>query len=227
MTTSGMHDNCLTRLQSRFERLAYLSAFQIAAGRRGTGWSSERRWALMTERRFHLGIDYGTSTSKLVLRDYGAPEGDRAFILLISNGFRIPSGVTFANDHFNLSLTVPDRTDQTRFESVKMRVAEEAIMNTQRFHYGPKPSFPNGISARDLSVLTVWWLISFGHCAALNRLANTGGGDLVMGMTMGIPMSFYENVRIRDCFLQIARTTWRLYRHEGTLPDLAAIEFGK
>jgi hypothetical protein len=58
-------------------------------------------------------------------------------------------------------------------------------------------------------------------------LANTGGGDLVMGMTMGIPMSFYENVRIRDCFLQIARTAWRLYRHEGTLPDLAAIEFGK
>ena len=44
MTTAGVHDNGLTQLQSCFERLADLST-QIAAGRRGTDWSSEGRWA--------------------------------------------------------------------------------------------------------------------------------------------------------------------------------------
>jgi hypothetical protein len=45
MTTAGMHDNGLTRLQSRFERLADLSALQIAAGQRAISCSSEWRWA--------------------------------------------------------------------------------------------------------------------------------------------------------------------------------------
>lgn len=178
----------------------------------------------MSERRFHLGIDYGTSTSKLVLRDYGSPEGDRAFILSSSNGFRIPSGVTFADNHFVLSHASPERADQTRFESVKMRVAEEASNGRQHFHYGPKPKFPEGITARDIAVLTVWWLISIGHRVAHDRLANTGGRDLVMGMTMGVPMSFYDDKRIRGSFLQIARTAWRLYRREGLLPDRVTIQ---
>ena len=178
----------------------------------------------MSERRFHLGIDYGTSTSKLVLRDYGAPEGDRAFILSSSNGFRIPSGVTFADGQFVLSQASPEHTDQTRFESVKMRVAEEASKGRQHFHYGPKPKFPEGITARDVAVLTVWWLISIGHRVAHDRLASTGGPDLVMGMTMGVPMSFYDDKRIRDSFLQIARTAWRLYRREGLLPDRVTIQ---
>ena len=45
------------------------------------------------KRRVHLGIDYGTSTSKIVLRDYGARGGEAAFVVLRDGSFRIPSRV--------------------------------------------------------------------------------------------------------------------------------------
>jgi hypothetical protein len=182
----------------------------------------------MLERRFHLGIDYGTSTSKIVFRDYGGPGGDKAFVVASQNEYRIPSGIIVQSDKILLGKTARNLpqtpSDNVRlYESVKMRVGEEAIQNRRKFHYGPKPKFPNGFTARDFATLTVWWLISIGHRAAEPRLAYTGGGELVLGMTLGIPMSFYDDAAIRAEFLKIAQTAWRLYRQCEPLPDSGEI----
>ena len=56
----------------------------------------------MAERRFHLGIDYGTSTSKLVFRDYGGPGGEKAFVVVEGETFRIPSTVAVVSDRLVL-----------------------------------------------------------------------------------------------------------------------------
>jgi len=183
----------------------------------------------MAERGFHLGIDYGTSMSKLVFRDYGGPGGERAFVVVEPSGFRIPSGVVSRADKLVLGVTSSDPRPEgeVQYESIKMRVAEEAVGNATRFHYGPKPPFPSGFNARDLATLTVWWLISFGHRAVEERLAQTGGGELFIGMTLGIPMSFYDDVSIRNEFLKIAKTAWRLSRHRGLLAAQAEIDLAE
>ena len=176
----------------------------------------------MAERRFHLGIDYGTSTSKLVFRDYGGPGGEKAFVVVEGETFRIPSTVAVVSDRLVLgspALSLAEDSRAILYDSVKMRVAEEASKDGKKFHYGVKPDFPNGFRARELAILTVWWLISSGHRAIQHRLAHSGGGDPVIGMTLGIPMSFVSDRLIRAEFLIIAKTAWRLFRREGSMPE--------
>ena len=46
----------------------------------------------------HLGVDYGTSTSKLVLRDYAAPGGERSVLIGERNNYLFPSIVSCSAD---------------------------------------------------------------------------------------------------------------------------------
>lgn len=179
----------------------------------------------MADRRFHLGIDYGTSASKIVVRDYGGLGGERAYVVTAPHGFRMSSTVLYANDALYLGPELSPVTNAIPYESVKMRVAEEAIAGTQKFHYGPKPDFPPAITARDMATISVWWLISIGHRAAEHLLKSTGGGDLQLGMTLGVPMSFMVQPKIRDAFLTVAMTAWRIYRrhHLHLLPEKVRI----
>src|SRR5437868_11335413 len=97
-------------------------------------WKSRER-AQMPKRRVHLGIDFGTSTSKIVFRDYGAPGGERAILLLRDVSFRIPSRVCltatellFGNDN------TPDGCEI--YESIKMQAAAEKSGNSN-YYFGP------------------------------------------------------------------------------------------
>src|SRR5262249_26213887 len=151
------------------------------------------------------------------VRDYQGPGQETAFVIPWNGpSFRIPSAIGF--DGKSLKFGAGEAEGAVTYESIKMRVAEEAIHGTRRFHYGPKPPLPPGFSARDLATLTVWWLISIGHLAAERRLALTGGGNLLFGMTMGIPMSFFDDPVISVEFLLISRHAWRLYRLNGLFP---------
>jgi hypothetical protein len=178
----------------------------------------------MNERPFHLGVDYGTSTSKLVLRDYGSLGGAKSFVVGTSEQFRIPSGLRCLDGYVFLSELLQDHAPGERYESLKMRVAEEALGMSEGFHYGPRPNFPTGFSATDFAILTVWWLLSIGYRAACELTYASGGGDIIMGATVGIPMSFYDNERICDRFLSIAKTAWRLYSKIGPLQTECSIE---
>src|SRR5262249_22049361 len=143
------------------------------------------------KRRIHLGIDYGTSTSKIVFRDYGAPGGEMAYVMLREDGsFRIPSRVCLKGAELvfgNESLT---SDDCDLYESLKMQVAAEKSGNP-KYYSGPLQTLPAPFNASDFAVLTVWFLISEGYRALAAYLENRMQ-DVSVGMTMGVPMSFFK-----------------------------------
>ncbi len=174
----------------------------------------------MARRRVHLGIDYGTSTSKIVIRDYGAPGGERAFVLADNGSYRFPSAVTVSGNI--LRLQTSDRAGDRKarvLESLKMRVAAEVKGNVERYCYAPIQELPPGLMATDLATLTVARLIDKSARAAMDSC----GTDLAFGMTLGVPMSFYTDRALRKAFLRIARAAWRLWRSNVLNGDVISI----
>lgn len=169
----------------------------------------------MAKRRIHLGIDYGTSMSKIVIRDYGAPGGEQAAVVLNEGSYGFPSDVLLVDDTLAIGdLPKPDALPGSvpkRYTSIKMRVAAEVKGQDTRYCYGPLPALPDGVFAADLATLTVWWLISQG-CRALGS-----NSEHALGMTLGVPMSFFNDVQLRAAFLRIARAAWFLFRQHGLL----------
>jgi hypothetical protein len=49
------------------------------------------------------------------------------------------------------------------------------------------------------------------------------GSTVALGMTLGIPMSFYMDLQLRQEFLFIARAAWRLFRDVGPLASPAVL----
>src|SRR5262249_3510264 len=45
-----------------------------------------------------------------------------------------------------------------------------------------------------------------------------------VGMTLGVPMAFYRDEKLRSAFLAIARKAWALYRNEGPAHSSILIE---
>jgi len=169
-------------------------------------------------RRVHLGVDYGTSTSKLVLRDYAAPGGERAILISEDDNYLISSTVCCSAQKIFLgrkpSGDLIDGERVTAYDSIKMRVADEVKESPGRYYYGPQLNFPTNFEAADLAILFIWFLVSVGDRAA-RRIV--GSNDIRPGMTVGIPMSFFADPELRDGFLMIARTAWYLFKTHGPL----------
>src|ERR1035438_2602735 len=127
-------------------------------------WKSRTPIPPPPKRRIHLGIDYGTSTSKLVFRDYGAPGGEAAILVLRERSFRIPSRVCFTDRELVFGDDRKASQGCAIFESVKMQAAA-AITGVPGYYFGPVRTLPDGFTAVDLAVLTVWFLISEGNRA--------------------------------------------------------------
>lgn len=173
----------------------------------------------MKRRRIMLGVDYGTSFSKIVLRDYGAPGGEKAQVLGFSDDFRIPSAVGIADSKLVFG-SEPGRSvggdDMVWHESIKMRVAEEIKGNRERYCYGPLRKLPSGFSASDLAVLTVWFLVSSAIHDAKTYIGSNPG-DVIVNFCMGVPMSFFNEPELRGAFLSIARHAWEILQRNGAL----------
>ncbi len=178
--------------------------------------------AVTKKRRIHLGIDFGTSTSKIVFRDYGAPGGERAVLLVRDGSFRIPSRacVTSTDLLFGSDKT-PEGSDV--FESIKMQAVAEKSGNLN-YYFGPATTFPtkDGFRAADLATLVVWFLISEGQ-RAVSQYVGGSMDRLSIGMTMGVPMSFFNDRQLRPLFLSIARRAWHLFRSEGPIGSRLSI----
>lgn len=161
----------------------------------------------------HLGIDYGTSMSKIVFRDYGAPGGERAVVVLRDDTFRIPSRLRVTKTDLLFGDSGKAAAGCNIYESIKMRVAAE-VTGDPRYYCGPPSELPNGLDTLDLATFTVWFLISEGHRAVAAHLKRDMG-RVRIGMTMGVPMAFFTHRQLRSTFLGIARRAWLLYRGEG------------
>src|SRR5206468_192071 len=80
------------------------------------------------------------------------------------------------------------------------------------------PPLPEGLSAKDLAILTVWFLFSEG-VNAISRFLRCPVGDLGITMTLGIPMSFYEDEVLRTTFLEIALRARAIYHYCGRMTN--------
>lgn len=172
---------------------------------------------MMRKRRLHFGIDYGTSNSKIVLRDFGAAGGERAHVLLGNDSERFSSSLALVGNEILFGFW---RTNRHRilekavwYESLKMRAAGEVRGEEHRYYHGPLVPMPTGVTARDFVTLTIWWLITEARRAAGNLVHLRQGEAIAAGMTIGIPMSFYRNGCLRAAFLEVARAAWFLFRH--------------
>jgi hypothetical protein len=188
-------------------------------------WKFRNRIPAPAKRRVHLGIDYGTSASKIVFRDNGAPGGESAVLVLHKGSFRIPSRVCVTRTELLFGDDTKAAADCDIYLSPKMRVADEVRANL-KCSLGLATTPPDGFSAADLAALTVWFLISEGHRAVAARLNGRMEG-VEMGMTMGVPMPFFNDKQLRTTFLSIARRAWTFYCHEGLLDSALLIEKGR
>ena len=184
-------------------------------------WKFWNRVPAPAKRRVHLGIDYGTSVSKVVLRDSGAPGGERAVLVLHNGSFRIPSRVCMTRTELLFGDDTKAAANCAIYESPKMRVADE-VSGNPKYPLGLTTTPSDGFSAADLAALTVWFLISEGHRAVAAQLNGRMEG-VEMGMTMGVPMPFFSDKQLRTAFLSIARRAWTFYCNEGLLDSALLI----
>jgi hypothetical protein len=184
-------------------------------------WPPWKLWSRVpapTRRRIHFGIDYGTCVSKIVFRDNGAPPGESAVVVLRNGKFRIPSRVCATATTLFLGDGTRTHADCDIYESIKTRVATEAGATAES-----TGGSPVGLTAADLAALTIWFLISEGHRAAAAHLH--GGLERVeMGMSIGVPMSIFNDEQRRAPFLSVARRAWVLYSNERLLASEFSID---
>lgn len=172
--------------------------------------------------RLHLGVDYGTSASKLVLRNFEAAGGEKAYLLEYKGELRYSSSISFDGKYIVFNT---DESNPGAFKSLKMRFAEEVTGETGSHFYGELRPIPHQLTACDLVTLTVWRLISIGHLEAVGILGND---DFNMGMTLGIPMSFLDHPFLSLAFLEVARAAYFMYRTYGPIgQDQIEVEMGK
>jgi|HubBroStandDraft_5_1064220.scaffolds.fasta_scaffold71508_1 hypothetical protein len=189
-------------------------------------WASWKFWnrvPVSPKRRVHLGIDYGTSMSKMVFRDSAPAGGERAVLVLHNGSVRIPSRVCMTATELLFGDDTKSSADCVIYDSLKMRVAVE-VSGDPKYFVGPEITLPNGFTAVDLAALTVWYLISEGQRAiAVNCDGRIEGVE--MRMSMGVPMAFFDNRQLRAAFLSIANRAWTFYCNEGLIDS--ALLLGK
>lgn len=175
----------------------------------------------------HLGVDYGTAWSKLILRDREAPNGTpEAFVVRPGARpaeYRMPSLVTLWRDTLYFGWSAEERRGEPGavvYASVKMRMVDDLLHG----FYAPVVPLPGGLNDEDLAVLTVFSLLQEGHAAATQHLAGRGARPL-LSITLGVPMTPTSYREIQDIFMAVAVRARRLldhplanYRIESGLP---------
>ena len=181
-------------------------------------WASWKFWnrvPVSPIRRVHLGIDYGTSISKMVFRDNTPTRGESAVLVLHNGSVRIPSRVCMTTTELLFGDDTKCSADCAIYDSLKMRVAVE-VSGDRKYFVGPEITLPDGFTAADLAALTVWFLISEGHRAIAVKCEGRMEG-VETRMSMGVPMAFFNNRQLRASFLSIANRAWTFFCNEGPI----------
>ncbi len=171
--------------------------------------SEERSRQPDASRSLRLGVDYGTSRSKLVITDYDAVDGDRSFLVrpassTDSDDYLIPSTVCATEGSLRFGFSAEARADEgTPYRSLKMLCAYP-----DRF-YGDRAPLPTGMNARDLATLYVGHLITLGRQAAKQYAAQRDSTAL-LSITLGAPMAQLDDEKLHTMFVGIAREAFAL-----------------
>lgn len=184
--------------------------------------ATQARSVSLPPRHVHLGVDFGTCWSKLVLRDYQAPT-DRCFVVRpghafdAGNNYRIPSSVTVLDDRLHFGWTG---------ERLASRPGAHVIRSPKMGAAFPSSDEDNGrhadLSAEDVSILVVTYLLQVGFSCARDYCAKLSPATAPrMSMSMGVPMSVLDESSMRERFLTIARVAFYIWKVEDEQPTLA------
>lgn len=159
-------------------------------------------------RELRLGVDYGTSMSKLVITDYGAPDGERSFVVRPTGSsrddYRIPSSVCIDPPSVRFGAEAEALGKGTPvYRSLKMRCAYP-----ERF-FGDHVPLPGGLDARALATLYIGHLIDVGSAVG-RRYAARLNVEPSMSVTLGAPMAQLDDDGLSRMFLGMAREAFGL-----------------
>ena len=155
--------------------------------------------------RVHLGVDYGTSWSKLVFRDTEARGGERSIVVrdsqnTVPDNYRISSLIAFDGDKLYFGSQCVRRMNLPKivvFPSMKVQVAFP-----NHFHQ-IRRSIPQGLTEEGLAALTILYLLQIGKAAAETYLNPLGARPQVT-ITIGAPMSQLDNPDLKRKFIRMA-----------------------
>lgn len=158
-----------------------------------------------------LGVDYGTSMSKLVITDYDFRDGTRSFPVRAQRidgehgDYRTPSTVALESGAIRFGIEAESHADTAEavYRSMKMLCAYPSGF------YGDTAPLPAGLDARDLATLFVGHLIQLGEQAA-TRYAKGLGAEPSFGITLGVPMAQLDDEGLHGMFVAIAREAFNL-----------------
>ena len=162
-------------------------------------------------RRYHLGLDWGTSTTKMILRDY---EQGRAFVLMHDGGiptYRYPSSIVLSDDRIFFG-----------FEAEKRRQeAERAIDALKADIYNKALTHAGGTSMSELEDIATLYLahaISLGRNFAETH-AKRDNARALIGITLGVPAEELEQSAFRQIYMRMVRCAYELAMHTGYSPQ--------
>ena len=174
----------------------------------------------------HLGVDYGTAWSKLVLRDLASPRGDEAFVLkpdppvtLASGTFRIPSLVASDGGRLWFAGTAQWRSDQPGYSAYPSLKIRAALLPC----YALEERTPQGLSELDVATLYVGFLLAIGRRAAKEYERSQRSDPVRLGFTLGVPATLVDTPALRERFAAMAR---RAYLLKVDLDEWVALGLG-
>lgn len=164
------------------------------------------------EWRYHLGLDWGTSTTKMVLRDY---ENQNAFVLMFgtqADSYRYPSTVAIKEGRIYFGLKAEScrgKRGVYQFNALKTKMdLSGKIFSSGEF----------GFSAEDLATLYLAHVISLGLDHA-EKHARQADAKALMTLTVGIPSVELEKSCLRQTYLRMVRTAYFLATKTGLNPQ--------
>lgn len=172
----------------------------------------------------HLGIDYGTSATKIVVRDYAAAGGEKTYPLkwLTSehNEYRLPSCVATTQRYAWFGLA-PGSSGAPRDAdwhfSMKMRVAAQHCADQERVRVYARAlrqlSLPLGWGYETLFVASLVWIIRRALEQTL-QLTGYSSRDVRYGVTFGLPTDFRHDPTLARFFMHRYRAAFTVARDE-------------
>lgn len=163
------------------------------------------------KRRYHLGLDWGTSTTKLVLRDY---EQQKAFVLMpagMAHSYRYPSTIVRSDDRIYFGFNAEER--RKKADKVIDALKADLCILTVNEGCAQKTS-----EQEDLATLFLAHIISLGLNSAEEH-AKRDKAQALMGMTIGFPAEEIEKSSLKHIYMRMAQSAYELAVRSGYDPQ--------
>ena len=160
------------------------------------------------KRLYHLGVDWGTSSTKMVLRDYGGRDDShdhgRAYVIRHANrAFRYPSTVKYWRGAMWFGHQAECRGGEClSWTSLKARTAVERGWDDMAI------GLP-GMTLEDLATISVAHYTKRGLDEA-QRHARSKRAEVRLGMTLSVPVAELEIPQTQRAYLRVAAVGYHL-----------------